>query len=1036
MNTLVKINALLLLALPAAMNFAGDPPRFDDSVISGLGARNIGSATMSGRISALAARVVEGKTLLYIGAASGGVWKSNDEATTFKPVFDKQTVQSIGAIAIDPHDVKTVWVGTGEAWTRNSVSAGDGIYKSTDGGDNWTKMGLADSERIAKIIIHPNDGKIVYACVPGKLWSDSAARGLYKTTDGGRNWTQALKGPNLSTGCASVSMDAQDPDHLIAALWDFRRTGWIFRSGGVSPAVASGSGLFTSRDGGKSWSALDAATAKGLPAKPWGRSAVAFAPSNAKIVYAMIESTRSALYRSDDGGANWQELDRSQMMVWRPFYFANLIVDPTNPDRVFKPGGGLIVSVDGGHSFSYSGGGGHGDWHDVWIDPANPKHVIGGDDGGLWISHDGASRWWKVNNLPLSQFYHVSVDDADPYHVYGGLQDNSSWIGDSAYPGGISNSRWENIYGGDGFWVFSDPSDPNFVYAESQGGNIGRVDRRTLARRNIQPQANYKEKLRFNWNTPIHLSPNERGTLYIGAQFLFRTRDHGANWERISPDLTSNDPQKQRQEESGGVTVDNSSAEMHTTIYSISESLKDGKVIWAGTDDGNLQLTRDGGAHWTNVIANISGLPPASWVSWVEASRHDAATAYAAFDRHTFGDFTPYLYRTHDFGKSWTRIAGPDNKIRGWAHVIKEDSEKPGLLFLGTEAGLWMSIDDGRNWAKFKGGNFPDGVAVRDLVVQARESDLVIATHGRGIWIIDDLMPLRALTENLLAQDVVFLPGRPVQQRVQSGGGWVDGDAVFTGENPRGGAAISYFRRTRHLFGEMKIEVLDAAGTVIETLPAGKRRGINRIYWSMREKAPTTPPAAQLSGNATKGPRVVPGRYTVRLTENGKKYETALDIALDRRSSFTVADRQAQHDAVMRVHALFGRMSVLNGRIIAVRDAALKAAAGLREKDELRKMLEQAGAKADALRKEIVATKEGGAVTGEERLREHTDLLYGALQSYEGAPANYLVARTDALEKELADVEHGFENFLATDIAKVDGALRARKLAPITVDTH
>jgi photosystem II stability/assembly factor-like uncharacterized protein len=1046
MNHLNTIALISLLAVSGAANAetlkpvhtpaAPPAPRFDAGVISGLGARNIGSATMSGRIAAIAARVVDGKTVVYIGAASGGVWKSLDGATTFEPVFDKQPVQSIGALAIDPNDVKTIWAGTGEAWTRNSVSAGDGIYKSTDGGDSWTHMGLKDSERIAKIIIDPKDSNTVYACVPGRLWSDSAERGLYKTTDGGKSWAHILKGTNLSTGCSSLSMDPQEPGHLIAALWDFRRKGWIFRSGGATPTAASGSGLFSSRDGGKTWSNLDTASAKGLPAKPWGRAAVAFAPSSPKIVYAFIESTRSALFRSDDGGATWSERDRSSMMVWRPFYFANLVVDPLNPDRLFKPDGGLIVSVDGGKSFSYTGGGGHGDWHDIWIDSSNTQHIIGGDDGGLWISHDGGNRWWKVNNLPVSQFYHVSVDNADPYHVFGGLQDNSSWIGDSAYPGGITNSRWENLYGGDGFWTFADPADANFVYAESQGGYIGRVDRRTLKARDIQPQANYREKLRFNWNTPIHLSPNEKGTIYIGAQFLFRSRDHGDSWERISPDLTTNDPMKQKQEESGGVTVDNSSAEMHTTIYSISESPKDGKVIWAGTDDGNLQLTRDGGAHWNNVVANITGLPAASWVAWVEASRHDAATAYAAFDRHTFGDFTTYVYHTADFGKSWSRIAGAytrsdgKDQVRGWAHVIKEDSEKPGLLFLGTENGLWISLDAGARWAQFSGGEFPS-VAVDDLVVQARESDLVIATHGRGIWIIDDLTPLRALTAEMLGQDVVFLPGRPVQQRIQSGGGWVEGDATFTGSNPQGGAAITYYRRTRHLIGGMSIEVLDESGKVVETLPAGKRRGINRVYWSMREKAPVVPPAAQTSGSATQGPRVVPGRYTVRLTENGKKYETTLDIGLDRRAPFTVADRKAQHDAVARVIALFGNMTALNARIVAVRDAAGGAAAGLDVKDALRKTLTDAAGKADTLRKEIVATTEGGAITGEERLREHADGLYSALNSWEGAPAGYLVDRTAALEKELADVEKSFAEFLKTELPKVNAALSARKLPPI-----
>jgi len=544
--------------------------KFDSDSISGLGARNIGSATMSGRIAAVAAVKEEGRLTVYIGAASGGVWKSVNGGTTFKPMFDKQGVQSIGAVAIDPQAPKTIWVGTGESWMRNSASIGDGIYRSTDGGENWTNLGLKESERISKILIDPKDSNTVYVCVPGRLWSDSDDRGVYKTTDGGKSWNKILKGANLSTGCSMMSMNPQDPKSIIAGMWDFRRKGWTFRSGGENSTAPSGSGLFQTSDGGATWKELDEKSAKGLPAKPWGRIAVTIAPSNPNIVYALIESPHSALYYSKDGGKTWEERDRSNFMVWRPFYFANLIVDPKNPDIVYKPDLALILSEDGGKSFTGASRGAHGDFHDVWIDPENTNHLIAGDDGGLWYSYDRANTWWKANNLPVSQFYHVSADMNDPYQVYGGLQDNSSWVGDSQYPGGITNGRWENLFGGDGFWAFSDPADPNYAYAEAQGGEIGRVNRKALESRSIKPKPNYGEpKLRFNWNTPIHMSPNEKGTIYIGAQYLFRSRDHGQTWERISPDLTTNNPEKQKQEESGGITVDNSAAEMHTSIYSI-----------------------------------------------------------------------------------------------------------------------------------------------------------------------------------------------------------------------------------------------------------------------------------------------------------------------------------------------------------------------------------------------------------------------------------------------------------------------------------
>ena len=1001
-------------------------PRFDSGIVSGLGARTIGPARPSGRISALAASNMEGKTLIYIGAASGGVWKSEDGGTVFDPVFDKQNVQSIGAVTIDPSNQKTIWVGTGESWTRNSVSIGDGVYKSTDAGETWTHMGLKQSERISKILVDPKNSDVVYVCAPGKLWSDSADRGLYKTTDGGKNWNLILKGSNLSTGCSGVTMDPTNSSVLIAGLWDFRRTGWSFRSGGNGPNATSGSGLYRSNDGGKSWKELEAGQ-NGLPPKPYGRIEVVFAPSNNKIVYALIEGVDSALFRSDDGGNTWEKRDKSQMMVWRPFYFAKLIVDPTNPERIFKTDLNLIVSEDGGKSFSNTSGASHGDWHDLWIDPKNPMHIVGGDDGGFWISMDGGNRWWMGMNLPIAQYYHVNVDDQDPYQVYGGLQDNTNWIGDSEYPGGVSYTRWESVLGGDGFYAFSDPADPNYVYAETQGGEIARYNRKTHDARSIKPTPGYNEKLRFNWNTPMHLSPNEKGTLYIGAQFLFRTRDHGQTWDRISPDLTTNDPEKQKQEESGGITVDNSSAETHTTIYSISESPKDGSLIWVGTDDGNVQVTRDGGKNWTNVIGNVKGLPPASWVSCVTASRFDPATAYVTFDRHTFGDMDSYAYKTSDYGKTWSRIAGPEQGLKGYAHVIKEDTTKPGLLFIGTELGLWISNNDGKTWAQFKGGNFPN-VAVRDIAVHPRTQDLVMGTHGRGIWIIDDVTPLRNVTEDLSQKDFAFLQGRPVTQRIQGQGGWVEGDAAFNGANPPDGAVITYYQRTRHLFGPIKIEILDAGGKLVDTIPASKRRGINRVTWTMQVAPPRVPRAAQIAFNSSQGPRVLPGTYTVRLTKDKAVYETKFEIGLDPRAKFTVEDRKVQFEAAMRVIKIFGDMSDLVDKINYERGMAGQLAEKLPETDSLRKDLETFANQADEIRKQIVATKEGGAITGEERLREFTDSLYGSILSYEGRPAQYQLERIDVLQRQLNDVIQQFEALNAKELPKINEQLKCRRV--------
>jgi len=1016
--------AALLTATGAA---AQTPVRYDAGTISGLPARNIGSAAMSGRISALDAVKESGRLTVYIGAASGGVWKSINGGTTFKPVFDKESVQSIGAVTVDPSNPKIVWVGTGESWARNSVSVGDGIYKSTDGGENWASVGLKDSERISRILVDPKDGNTVYACATGHLWDDNAERGVYKTTDGGKTWRKVLAGANLSTGCGMLAMSAQEPRTIYASTWDFRRQGWTFRSGGP------GSGLFKSTDGGERWTELTPANGKGLPDKPYGRIAVAVAPSKPQVVYAMIESKKSALFRSDDGGATWSALDASQYMVWRPFYFAHLIVDPKDENKVFKPDGPLLVSVNGGKSFSVTSENAHGDFHDLWIDPANPNLVLAGDDGGFWRSTDGGTRWEHLMNLPLSQYYHVSVDGADPYRVYGGLQDNSSWVGDSSYPGGVTNARWENMYGGDGFWMFEDPADPAYVYAEAQGGEIGRVNRLTHEVRSIKPYAQYGEKkLRFNWNTPIHMSPNEKGTIYLGAQFLFRSRDHGQSWDRISPDLTTNDPEKQKQEESGGVTIDNSAAEMHTTIYSISESPKNGQVIWVGTDDGNVQLTRDGAKTWTNLVGNVAGLPKNSWVSWIEASRFDEGAAYVAFDRHTYGDMKPYLYKTSDYGKTWSALPVQDSGVRGYAHVVREDAQDPDLLFLGTEFGLWISVDGGQRWAQYKGASFP-AVAVRDLVVHPRESDLVLGTHGRGIWIIDDISPLRALDPALMTQAAAFIPSRPAVQYMDTFGGWPEGDAAFNGPGRPREARITYYQKSRHVFGDLKIEVLDAAGKLVDMVPSGKRRGLNRAGWSMRLKPPRVPPAASALFGAAFGPRVLPGTYTVKMSKGDQVYTTKLDVVMDPRAKYTVEDRRVQFELVNRLSQTLNHMSWAVDAIIAVRDQANQRAAKLPKGDALAGQLTSLAQAADAIRSKIVATKEGGMITGEERLREYLGGLYGDVNGYDGRPTASQVARADALNRELEDVVREFNQLAGQRIPPINRSLSDKSLEPILV---
>ncbi len=1024
--SLLTFSCSLLLFIPTALN-GQQPVKFDAATISGLPARNIGSAATSGRIAAVDAARDEGRLTVFAGTASGGVWKSVNGGTTFRPVFDRQPVQSIGAVAIDPSNPKIVWVGTGESWVRNSVSVGDGVYKSTDGGENWTNMGLRDSEHIAKILVDPKDSNRVLVCATGHLWDDNQERGVYQTSDGGQTWKKVLAGANGSTGCGFMALSPQEPKTVFASLWDFRRQGWTFRSGGP------GSGLYRSSDDGEHWTELNESNSKGLPEKPWGRVAVAVAPSKPQVVYANIESKKSALYRSDDGGKSWSRLDASRFVVWRPFYFGNLIVDPKDENKIFKPDGPLLVSVNGGHSFSVVSGNAHGDFHDVWIDPSNPNIVYTTDDAGLWRSEDGGTRWKHQFNLPVSQFYHVSVDNADPYHIYGGLQDNSSWVGDSSYPGGVTNSRWENMYGGDGFWMFEDPSDPAYIYAEAQGGTIGRVNRYTHDTRPIQPLPEYGEKkLRFNWNTPIHVSPNEKGTIYIGAEFLFRSRDHGQSWERISPDLTTNDPEKQKQEESGGVTVDNSAAEMHTSIYSISESPKNGQIIWVGTDDGNLQITRDGAKTWTNVVSNVPDLPKFSWVSTVAASRFDEGTAYATFDRHTFGDIKPYAYKTADYGKTWTALPVQKNGVRGYVHVITEDTVDPNLLFLGTEFGLWISTDGGQRWGQYKGSDFPD-VAVRDIVVHPRESDLVLATHGRGIWIIDDISPLRALKPELMEKDAALVDGRPAIQYFQTNGGWPEGDETFNGPSRTTDAFITYYQRRRHIFGDLKIEIFGQDGKLLDTIAGSKHRGLNRATWGMRLKPPLVPPAAAALFAASQGPRVLPGTYAIKLTKGDQTYSGTLSVVLDPRATYSLDDRKAQFELSMKLYRLLEHMSYATAAIQGARDDAMARVARLSPKDPLRVRLQQLAEESDKLRSKIVATKEGGMITGEERLRELLGALYGDVTGWEGRPTDYQVKRTDALARELEDVATDFRKLVDKDLPGINPGLKKKKLETIQV---
>ncbi len=927
-----------------------------------------------------------------------------------------------------------MWVGTGESWTRNSVSIGDGIYKSTDGGETWTNMGLPDSERITRIVVDPKNGDTVYACVPGKLWSDSAARGPLQD-DG---WRPILvadpQGGNLSTGCSSVALNPRRSGDAARRHVGFPAA----RDGRSAPAatvqrrnrVAACSNQ--SKDGGATWTPLTSATNKGLPTTPWGRVEVVYAPSDAKRVYAFIENVRSALFVSNDGGATWEERDRSRNMVWRPFYFSRLVVDPTNPDRLFKANLGLIASEDGGKSFSDASGGSHGDWHDIWINPSNPRQVIGGDDGGLWISYDGGVKWWKGENLPSASSTTSASTTRTPIRSMADCRTTRCGLATAPIRAASPTGAGKIFTAAMAFRVLR--SGRSEFRLRGVAGRLCRARQPQDARGPGYPaQGELPRKLRFNWNTPIALSPNEKGTIYIGAQVLFRSRDHGMTWDRISPDLTTNDPEMQKQEQSGGITVDNSAAEMHTTIYSISESPKDKNVIWVGTDVGNIQVTRDAGKTWTNTVAHVPNLPQGNWISWVEASRYDPATAYATVDRHNFGDMAPYVFRTRDFGKTWAPLIGSATPgVRGFAHVVKEDPRASNILYVGTEFGLFVSVDAGANWAAFSPNNFPHGRGAGPRVPDPRRRSGDCHTRPRDLDRRRHLAIARVASGHaLFRSDADPRPARsaahPGQRRL---GQW---RRAYSGQNPSDGVVITYYQKARQVIGRLKLEIFDASGKVVATLPASNRKGVNRVVWSMRDDPPQTPPGATLVFNATRGPRVPPGAYTVRLSKGGNVYTMPLVIGLDRRATFTVADRKLQYDAARRVSGLFGRMSSLAAKIVEVREGRYGAGARPAEGDGLRHDLGGLADDATALRKKIVATTEGGAITGEERLREHMDFVYGAIMSVEDRPTPYQMARVDVLEHELKDVETEFDAFAKTKVAAVNSQLKAKGLEEIVV---
>ncbi len=992
----------------------------DSYTFGAVEARHIGPARMSGRITSLDA-LFNDYRLVYVGSAGGGIWKSTNAGVTFKPVFDDY-YQCIGAIAIDQQHPDTVWAGTGEPWTRNSVSVGNGIYKTTDGGESWSKMGLEDTERIGRIEIHPENPDIVYVAALGHLWNENDERGVFKTTDGGKSWKKVLY-IDENTGCSDISLDPENPEILYAAMWDFRREPYTFRSGGP------GSGLYKTSNGGNSWTRLT----NDLPEDTLGRISVDVSPADPNVVYAVIECDTTGLYRSTDKGETWERMSTSSTIGERPFYFNYILTDPNNPDKLFKPGLNLNITIDGGKNFETSSGF-HSDVHAIWVSQRDTNFIYLGTDGGVYISHDLGGTWRIMRNLPVSQFYHVCADMNTPYYVYGGLQDNGSWMGPSAGPGGIRNGDWGNVGGGDGFYVFPDKLDDNIVYYQSQGGNMRRIYLNTRETKNIKPEKDEEaEDLRFNWNTPVSFS-NDGKTMYAGAQYLFRSYDRGDTWDRISPDLTTDDPEKQKQKESGGVTIDNTGAENHCTIITIHESPVNSEVIWVGTDDGNLQVTTNGGKKWKNVVSKVPGLPDNTWCSYVFADPFDENSAYVTFDGHRHGDMNTYVYATHDMGKTWQSIA--DENIEGYCHVIMADPLNPDLLFLGTETGLFISIDGGKAWSRFT-GNMPD-VAIRDMFIHPRDHDLILATHGRGIIIIDDITPLRNLKHSMVDQDVVFLPSRPFIVKSYGYQQEYGGSDEFIGQNPGQSGIISYYLKKRHIFGDMHLEVYDDQGELINTLVAGKRRGINRVPLSVNKKAP---PIGEMrsrsfrSFGATQGPALPAGEYTIAIVKDGIRVDGAFTLLDDPNSPHAPADRKLQRETTNKAYYMLYDLDFLDKRIVKLMDDG-KAISGRLEDTVLIDQVNQFNKTLIAIRESLFVPSTGESFTGEQRIREKLVEIYSDVNSYKGRPTSFQVTGLEILEGELRDQEEKLNSVVQDELEALNQSLEGAGAGSLKIMTR
>jgi photosystem II stability/assembly factor-like uncharacterized protein len=991
---------ICFLILAIFLSFSAHSQQVDMDLFKSMKIRNIGPAGMSGRITAIDA-IDADPTTIYAGSASGGLWKSTSGGITWDPIFDDQKIHSIGAISIFQKNPDLIWVGTGEGNPRNSLTMGGGVYRSLDAGKTWDLMGLEKTKAIHRIIVHPEDPNTVFVGAIGSPWGEQEDRGVYKTIDGGKTWKKILY-VDTKTGVGEMIMDPNNPNKIFVNMWQHRRYPDFFKSGGPS------SGLYLTLDGGENWKKLD--NTNGIPNGDLGRMGLAISESNSNKIYALIESTKNALYVSEDGGSKFEKINDGGDIGDRPFYYFEIYADPKNENRIYTLYSRVGMSEDGGKSFQqllqYDGV--HPDHHAWYINPFDPKLMIDGNDGGLNITRDSGKTWYFAENIPVGQFYHVNVDNELPYNIYGGMQDNGSWVGPSYIwrRDGIRNTYWQEISFGDGFDVIPHPTDSRFGYTMSQGGNVSRFDKLTGHNKFVKPTHPDKAVfLRFNWNAAIAQDPHDANTIYYASQFLHKSTENGDTWEIISPDLTTNDSTKQRQQSTGGLTFDITGAENHTTILTIAPSPIDSNIIWVGTDDGNVQVTKDGGKTWTNVVSKLKGLPEGSWVPQIQASTYDANEVWVIANNYRNNDFSVYAYHTSNLGSSFTRIAD-DSEVSGYTLSIKQDIEVPNLVFLGTEFGLYVSFDKAKTWNKWENG-YPKAVSTYDLVIQEREADLIIGTFGRSMWVLDDIRPLRIMAKNSgrLPYELITAVPTPDAYQVevqQPHGERFAANGKYAAENREFGGRISFIISDLDTvkLDTVTVKIFKTASEQIRTLKTVPVKGVNKVTWNLDRKSTST----ATSGSGGRGEKrtgfyepsggdALPGAYKLVFDYKGESDSTMINVFMDPRITYNLADLKAREDFMKRLEALSSEVSGSTEKLDDAQKVIDKVLNLTKDVDtEEAKALSKA---AQDIKKKLDTTREefnGPTREGQGIVRN----LYPTTMSMQSAPRRYVASSYSA----------------------------------------